>query len=118
MDKKALNPHAWLTPSVFFAFLDARGVPRICEVCQASENWFVDTGSFDGYVPRSITFPMLRDGVVNTADGRYLPVVRMRCLNCGIIRYHDLYAIELWRDGLPVPQINTGPPDSADVSDD
>lgn len=94
--RRQLNEYSWLTTELFQQFLRERGVPTGCNVCHASA-WQIETGAKDGYVARSIIMPMLRENVVNISDGRYLPVVRMRCLNCGNVRYHDMFAIDLWR---------------------
>lgn len=92
------NPHAWLTPQVFGEFLEERNVTLKCELCASETSWAVETGSNDGLIPRSPIYPMTANGLVNTSAGKYLAVIRVRCMNCGNIRYHDAYAVELWRN--------------------
>lgn len=37
------------------------------------------------------------EGVVDTGNSRHVPVARIMCINCGNIRMHSLYALDIWR---------------------
>lgn len=93
------NPYQWLTNHVFMQYAQETGVNILCQKCATSpKNFYCDTGSDDGYVPRSSAYTTTDDGFVNMGESRHVPCVRITCMHCGHIDLYSMFAVGVWRD--------------------
>lgn len=92
------NPYAWLDYAVFMEFAQEVGLNLFCQKCSAvPKNYFCDTGSDDGYLPRSSAYANTSDGFVNMADSRHIPCVRVTCVHCGHIELYSMFSVARWQ---------------------
>lgn len=102
------NPLSWITPEVFYRFTGDVGLNLSCKMCSSlPHRHYIDTGSEDGYVPRSSAYTATDDGnYVNMGDSRHLPCVRVTCVHCGHIDLYSMFAVVQWRDRKLAEQSN------------
>lgn len=85
----------WLTAEVFFRWKKMMGLDWACPKCKSGDtSHYVDTGSDDGFVPRSSTFVTSLEGTVSMGQSRHNPCVRTTCVRCGYIELYSMYVIE------------------------
>lgn len=79
----------------FLNFLASRPEP-LCHRCgnrNLARIWVKTPHDADGVIPRLPSYPMIDENTVNTSKGRYLPVYRLTCRQCGLISDFNEYAL-------------------------